>query len=170
MGFYVIHFAQQPGTVARSGTARSGTETAFHQKKYLLPAALIGDHEVAGSFFVSYFLTGRFSLAHTFRDYPSPDVNLKLLDAKAAARLGDTQKTAALAQQVKQQRQASSGTPQQWKAYGERLQTLVTKAVAAGVLADRGDVSKTFARFDQGSAASSRSAAARVAGLPLPGG
>ena len=69
LGLYVLHFIQQPSVVARCGTARSGTETAFHQPKYLLPAAAIGDHEVAGSFFVSYFLTGRFSLQHTYEKY-----------------------------------------------------------------------------------------------------
>src|SRR6478609_5568379 len=47
-GFYVLHFSQQPGVAERCGTARAGTEMAFHEPKYMLPAILIGDHEVAG--------------------------------------------------------------------------------------------------------------------------
>ncbi|RRA47923.1 hypothetical protein [Acidipila sp. EB88] len=62
LDFYTLHFAQQPGDMPRTGVARSGTEDGFHMKKYLIPAALIGDHEVAGSFFVAYYCTGRFSL------------------------------------------------------------------------------------------------------------
>jgi hypothetical protein len=69
LGLYTLHFAQQPGPVPRGGIARSGTEDGFHMKKYLIPAALIGDHEVAGSFFVAYYLTGRFGL---YKQYARP--------------------------------------------------------------------------------------------------
>ena len=62
LGFYTLHFAQQSGSFPRGGIARSGTEAGIHTKAYLLPAALIGDQEIAGSFFVAYFLTGRFNL------------------------------------------------------------------------------------------------------------
>ncbi len=72
LGFYSLHFAQQPGEIPRSGLARSGTETAIHTKKYLIPAALIGDHEVAGSFFVAYFLTGRFGLYKEYLHHSRP--------------------------------------------------------------------------------------------------
>ncbi len=72
LGLYTLHFAQQPGPMPRGGIARSGTEDGFHMKKYLIPAALIGDHEVAGSFFVAYYLTGRFGLYKQYAKYAEP--------------------------------------------------------------------------------------------------
>lgn len=74
LGLYSMHFTQQPGPMPRSGLARSGTEDGIHMKKYLIPAALIGDHEVAGSFFVSYFLTGRFGLYNQYKKYAAPSL------------------------------------------------------------------------------------------------
>ncbi len=73
-GFYAMHFAQQPGSFPRGSIARSGTEAGIHTKAYLLPAALIGDHEIAGSFFVAYFLTGRFGLYKTYARHPGPSL------------------------------------------------------------------------------------------------
>lgn len=71
-GFSILHFPQKPGSIPRSGVASSGTETAIHVKKYLIPAAMIGDHEVAGSFFVAYLLTGRFNLYKEYVRHSSP--------------------------------------------------------------------------------------------------
>ncbi len=70
LGLYSVHFAQQPGATPRADVARSGTEDGFHMKKYLVPFALIGDHEIAGSFFVAYFLTGRFGLWKQYELHP----------------------------------------------------------------------------------------------------
>lgn len=124
LGFYVLHFIQQPGVAERCGTARVGTEVAFHQPKYLVPAALIGDHEVAGSFFVAYFLTGRFGLQHTYErfaatlDHPRPDA-------------------------------ASVGNTKQWRQYRERLNGAIAEAVDDGTLRGKKELRRVFAVLDR---------------------
>ena len=124
LGLYVLHFTQQPGIARRCGTARAGTETAFHEPKYLLPAALIGDHEVAGSFFVAYFLTGRFSLQHTYERFaatpsdPHPD-------------------------------RAVVGTSKQWRRNRERFEGAVDDAVKDGVLHTRKELREVFTLLDR---------------------
>jgi hypothetical protein len=123
-GFYVLHFIQQPGITRRCGTARAGTEAAFHEKKYLVPAAMIGDHEVAGSFFVAYFLTGRFGLQHTYERF--------------AAMPSDSHPDRAVV-----------GTSSQWQQYRERFDGTVTDAVKDGILRTRGELRKVFTLLDR---------------------
>jgi hypothetical protein len=124
LGMYVLHFIQQPGVAQRCGTARVGTEVAFHQPKYLVPAALIGDHEVAGSFFVAYFLTGRFGLQHTYERF--------------AAMEDHPEADAALA-----------GTAKQWNQYRERLDGAIADAVDDGTLRSRKELRSVFQQLDR---------------------
>jgi hypothetical protein len=123
-GLYVLHFIQQPGVARRCGTARSGTEVAFHQPKYLVPAALIGDHEVAGSFFVAYFFTGRFGLQHTYEHFAAtgnrPEADTAIL-----------------------------GTESQWRRYREQLDAAIAEAVDDGTLNRRKELRAFFARLDR---------------------
>jgi hypothetical protein len=73
LGFYSLHFAQQPGDIPRSGLARSGTETVLYTKKYLIPAIVLGDWELPTSIAASYVLTGRFSLYRQYAEHLPPD-------------------------------------------------------------------------------------------------
>ena len=146
MGFYVRHFVQQPSALPRSDIARSGTEAGFHQKKYLLPAALIGDHEVAGSFFVSYFLTGRFSLAHTFRDHPSPAV-ASLIEQEPVTGHG-REHAAQLKDELQQARATAVGSAQQWAAYRERFNVILEDAARDNIIHEREDPRHIFRSFD----------------------
>ena len=124
LGFYALHFSQQPGVAQRCGTARAGTEMAFHEPKYMLPAILIGDHEVAGSFLVAYFLTGRFGLQHTYERFaatpsdPHPD-------------------------------RAVVGTSKQWQSYRERFDGAVDDAVKDGILRTRKELREVFTLLDR---------------------
>ncbi len=106
LGLYGMHFAQQPGSLPRGGLARSGTEAAIHTKKYLIPAALIGDHELAGSFFVAYFFTGRFGL---YKNY-----------ARSARTL--------------QGEAGGVGSADEWASYQERFSVLRAEGDAAALL------------------------------------
>ncbi len=130
LGFYSMHFAQQPGDLPRSGVSQSGTETAIHMKKYLIPAALIGDHEVAGSFFVAYFLTGRFGVYKEFSHHPSslavgpetaPEIEEEDRDEVQWSYVG----TAA-----EQKRWTVLGSPQDWADYRERFAEMQDSAEA----------------------------------------
>jgi hypothetical protein len=128
LGFYSMHFAQQPGDLPRSTLSQSGTETAIHMKKYLIPAALIGDHEVAGSFFVAYFLTGRFGIYKEFSHHPSalsaegePEPEEEHRDEIQWSYVGTDA----------EQRQASVlGLRQDWATYRERF-AAIQQSVAA---------------------------------------
>ena len=106
LGLYGMHFAQQPVSLPRGGLARSGTEAAIHTKKYLIPAALIGDHELAGSFFVAYFFTGRFGL---YKNY-----------ARSARTL--------------QGEAGGVGSADEWASYQERFSVLRAEGDAAALL------------------------------------
>jgi hypothetical protein len=129
LGFHTMHFAQQPGDLPRSGLAQSGTETAFHMKKYLIAAALIGDHEVAGSFFVAYFLTGRFGLYKEYSRHSSPSIVETEAEAKRAKEDGDEAEWNALRTDVEEQRAAVTGSPEEWAGYRQRYATLRESAI-----------------------------------------
>jgi hypothetical protein len=88
-----IHFTQQPDPRPRSGLARSRTKDGIHMKKSLIPAALIGDYQVAGSFFVSYFLTGRFGLYSQYKKYAAPSLPHPFAKAAAQAATSATVRT-----------------------------------------------------------------------------
>ncbi len=126
LGFYSAHFAQQPGDLPRSGLAQSGTETGIHMKKYLIAAALIGDHEVAGSFFVAYFLTGRFGLYKEFSHHPSSSTIELETAAKAAKEDDDNVQASYLQDQADESRAAVMGLPQEWADYRQRFAMLQT--------------------------------------------
>jgi len=121
LGFYTMHFAQQPGDLPRSGLAQSGTETGFHMKKYLIPAALIGDHEVAGSFFVAYFLTGRFGIFKEYSHHPSASIVEFEAKAKAAHKEKDEDAAAAFKAAANDTRDDIIGSEQDWDSYRERF-------------------------------------------------
>jgi hypothetical protein len=130
LGFHTMHFAQQPGDLPRSGLAQSGTETAFHMKKYLIAAALIGDHEVAGSFFVAYFFTGRFGLYKEYSRHTSSSIVEIEAEAKKAKDDGDEAEWNALQTEVEEKRAAVTGSPEDWAEYKERYATLRGSAIA----------------------------------------
>jgi hypothetical protein len=115
LGFYTLHFAQQPGPIRRSGIARSGTETVIHMKKYLIPTIVLGDWELPTSIFASYILTGRFSLYKEFARYPSTnttsptDDSIKQTLNEATHQITIPQPTDII------------GTPQQWSTLRTRF-------------------------------------------------
>jgi hypothetical protein len=113
LGFYSMHFAQQPGDIPRSGLARSGPETVIHMKKYLIPTIVLGDFELPTSFFAAYIFTGRFGLYKQFSAHPSS--SLTTLE-------GDTEATA------EQERASILGSPQEWAAYRDRFAAIQSSA------------------------------------------
>jgi hypothetical protein len=128
LGFYSMHFAQQPGDMPRSGLAQSGTETAIHMKKYLIPAALIGDHEVAGSFFVSYFLTGRFGLYKEYSKHPDSSIVELEAETKTAKQDHDAAMASSLHLAADEARAGVVGTKDGWEDYRERYALLQASA------------------------------------------
>ena len=130
LGFYTMHFAQQPGDMPRSGLARSGTEDGFHMKKYLIPAALIGDHEVAGSFFVAYYCTGRFGLYKEYALHPDASIVADEADAEAAKREGDTAQYTTLIGATQRARLEVLGDKAEWAAYRQQFAAILASPEA----------------------------------------
>ena len=121
LGFYTMHFSQQPGDLPRSGLAQSGTETGFHMKKYFIPAALIGEHEVAGSFLVAYFLTGRFGIFKEYSHHPSASILELERKAQIARKNHDDEAASAFQAAAKDVRDDIIGSEQDWACYRERF-------------------------------------------------
>ena len=130
LGFYTMHFAQQPGDMPRSAVAQSGTETAIHMKKYLIPAALIGDHEVAGSFFVAYFFTGRFGVYKEFSRNPSSLSAEGDTEPEAEEENRDEIQWSYVGTDAEQKRSTLLGLPQDWAAYRDRFAEIQQSAEA----------------------------------------
>jgi hypothetical protein len=121
LGFYAMHFSQKPGSVPRSGTASSGTETAIHMKKYLIAAALIGDHEVAGSFFVAYFLTGRFGQYKEYVRHSTPSLTELEMKRRSQNEQGDAAGLRETKAEISTQRAETTGTKEEWISYRQRF-------------------------------------------------
>ena len=137
LGFYSMHFAQMPGDLPRTGVACSGTETGIHMKKYLLPAAAIGDHEVAGSFFVAYFFTGRFGLYKEYERHPTREgVGLETAE-KQAKTMGDAERMGTLKDAMKEQRDGVLGDAAEWTEYRRRFAEIRASGEAADAAIER---------------------------------
>ena len=140
LGFYSMHFAQQPGPMPRAEVARSGTEDGFHMKKYLIPAALIGDHEVAGSFLVAYFLTGRFGLYKQYTRHavepPSEHPAARGAGEPAFERAAASASPSAASPETAGS--PVTGSPEQWAALEARFAALQAAPDVRAVAPDRG--------------------------------
>ena len=132
-GFYSLHFAQLPGALPRAGLARSGTEDAIHMKKYLIPAALIGDHEVAGSFFVAYYLTGRFGLYKQYTRNATAGAAELDGEAKQAKQRGDEDEAIVLAADAQSDRDAMLGSRDAWASYRARFKAMCAQPELEGL-------------------------------------
>jgi uncharacterized protein YbaA (DUF1428 family) len=132
LGFYSMHFAQKPGSIRRSGTASSGTEAAIHIKKYWMSAALIGDHEVAGSFFVAYLLTDRFSLYKESTHYATPTLTELEAERRTEVHDGEQQQAQATKQEIVLDRAEITGTLQEWQDYQRRFAAIAEAADLTG--------------------------------------
>jgi hypothetical protein len=148
LGFYCMHFEQKPGNIRRSGTASSGTEAAIHIKKYFIPAALIGDHEIAGSFLLTYLLTGRFSLYKEYAHYPSSELTSLEAKRKDASEDDDSQEARAIEDQILLKRAEINGTDKEWEAYRQRF-TELTRIAEADTSEKKAQIKKLL---DSGSA------------------
>jgi hypothetical protein len=130
LGFYSMHFAQTPGDLPRSALAQSGTETAIHMKKYLIPAALIGDHEVAGSFFVAYFLTGRFGIYKEFSHHPTSLSVERDMEPEPEEENRDEIQWSYVGTAAEQKQSSVLGLQQDWADYRERFAAIQRSAEA----------------------------------------
>jgi hypothetical protein len=130
LGFYTMHFPQQPGDLPRCNLARSGTETVIHTKKYLIPAIVFGDFELPTSFFAAYIFTGRFGLYKEFSHHPSPSIVALESNERSAKAEGNKPLQESLHASAEQERTTILGTPQEWAAYRERFAAIQSSTEA----------------------------------------
>jgi hypothetical protein len=137
LGFYTMHFAQQPGPIARTGLARSGTETVIHMKKYLIPIIVLGDFELPTAIFASYIFTGQFGLYKQFSHHPAPSIVALESDRRSAKKQGDHASEAALQVSIERQQTDIIGSPQEWASYRDRFAAIQRSPEAQSLSADR---------------------------------
>jgi hypothetical protein len=151
--FYVLHFAQLPGTIKRSTEARSGTEQLYRSKKLLVPMLIFADHALP---FVaaSYVLTGRFNPEHELEHYPNADVteiDQEIRDAKADS---DEPRKDELQSFIRDEDAELVGTAQEWKEYHSLYDSLADEAVRRELIPDRDFISRVYKFLDHASAIS----------------
>jgi len=145
--FYVLHFAQLPGTIKRSSECRSGTEQLYHSKKLLIPMAIFAPHEL-GVVAASYVLTGRFNPEHELERHPSPqasELDQEIREAKAEK---DGARKAELQTLLSEQKADVVGTSAEWKEYRERFDALAEQAVRDEIVPDREFLEHLFKFLD----------------------
>jgi len=145
--FYVLHFAQLPGTIKRSSECRSGTEQLYHSKKLLIPMAVFAPHEL-GVVAASYVLTGRFNPEHELERHPSPqasELDQEMREAKAEKDRARKKELQAL---ISEQKADVVGASAEWKNYREQLEALTEQAVRDEVVPDREFLDHLFKFLD----------------------
>jgi hypothetical protein len=136
LGFYTMHFPQQPGPLPRGGLARSGTETVIHTKKYLIPAIVFGDFELPTSIFAAYIFTGRFGLYKEFSRHPSPSIIALEYNERSAKAEGNKPLQESLHAAAQQERIDIIGSPQEWASYRERFAAIQKSTEAKNLSPD----------------------------------
>ena len=146
--FYVLHFAQLPGTIKRSSECRSGTEQLYHSKKLLVPMILFAGHELP---FVaaSYVLTGRFNPERELEQHPTAETSELDEEIRQAKVEKDMERKAQLEALVNEQSAELTGTAKEWKDYRELFDSLADDAVRREVIPDREFVNRMFKFLDR---------------------
>jgi soluble cytochrome b562 len=146
--FRVLHIAQVPGTIKRSSEARAGTEQLYRSKKLLVPMLIFADHELP---FVaaSYLLTGRFNPEHELEEHPTAEVTDISYQIKQAKSEKDTARAEELGAAAGEARKHVVGTSKEWQQYREDFDSVVEEAVSQQIIAERGDLDRTFKHLDK---------------------
>ncbi len=146
--FRVLHFSQVPGTVKRSSECRSGTEQLYHSKKLLVPMAIFADHELP-VVAASYVLTGRFNPERELEEHPSAEATEIDYQIRQAKSEKDAALTADLEKAKNEERDRYLGTPQEWKQYRARLNSMIQEAVDDEIIPERSYLAHVFRDVDE---------------------
>jgi hypothetical protein len=136
--YYVMHFAQLPGTTKRSTECREGTEQLYRSKKLLVPMAFFAWHELPVAV-GSYMLTGRFNPEHEFEQHATVhevELNREITLAKEDDNLDDAQlaklETASQAEKV-----SIVGSAKQWQDYRAQFDLILARDIEDGTIQNR---------------------------------
>jgi len=145
LNYYVMHFAQLPGTIKRSTDPREGMEQLYRSKKIALPLAFgVWYPEVPGGAAGLYFLTGRFNPEHEFERHATARES-ELDHQEVVARSDDDEtREVQLKLAVLKERADVVGTTAEWKSYREEFDSIVDAAVRDGLITDRASLGHVF--------------------------
>jgi hypothetical protein len=149
-GYYVLHFAQLPGTIKRSSACREGTEQLYHSKKLLVPMVIFAGHELP--FVVgSYLLTGRFNPEHEFEQHATIEESELRYEIKQARDEDEAEprQLQAWTSQANRERDDIVGTAQEWAGFRDQFNSIVQEAIAAGVIPNRAALDHVFKDLDE---------------------
>jgi hypothetical protein len=146
--FYVLHFAQLPGTIKRSSECRNATEQLYHSKKLLVPMLIFADHELP---FVaaSYLLTGRFNPEHELEHHSTPQSAELDRELRAARADGDATREVEIERLLQGERAEIVGTAEEWKQYREDFDFLAADAVSREIIPNRDFLDHFFKFLDK---------------------
>jgi hypothetical protein len=131
MELRVTRFSQLPSDLRRSDNAREATETIFRTKKCLFPMML--RPEYLGFFTASYWISGRFNVEKTFRQF-GPDEALASVELAGEAK-PELARTAAAEAEA-------------WQGYKTSLAGEVKQAEALGVIQSEGELKDVFRELE----------------------
>jgi hypothetical protein len=146
--YYVLHFAQLPGTIKRSTPAREGTEQVYRAKRLAVPLALADWHIVPPAA-MAYFLTGKFDPQREFELHVTPHESELVHEKQLAEFDDDDARVKQLSAAAREERVGVVGSSREWKVLRAQFDSLVDNAVKSGIISDRGVLDHVFKQLTE---------------------
>lgn len=146
--YYVLHFAQVPGTYRRSDKSREGVEELFHAKKWMIPLAYLTHYEFP-VFISTYVLLGRFNPQHELEKHSSPAATDLAVQIKAAKAMKDKVHVKELEAEKKQERARVVGEKQEWKQYRKEFDAMLKEAIRTSTIPAGNSAKNVFKQMDK---------------------
>lgn len=146
--YYVLHFAQLPGTIKRSSPPREGTEQLYRAKKLAVPLAILDWHMVPPAA-MAYLLTGKFDPQRDFELHATPHESELAQEKQVAEFDDDDARVKQLDVAVRDERVDVLGSSREWKTFREQFDSLVDEAVKAEVISSRSALDHVFKQLTE---------------------
>jgi len=146
--YYVVHFAQLPGTIKRSTPAREATEQLYRAKRLAVPLALADWHIVPPAA-IAYLLTGKFDPQREFEAHATPRESEFVHEKQVAELDDDLARVKQLDAAEREERIELLGSSSQWKTLRDQFDSIVDDAVKAQLIPDRSSLDRVFKRLSE---------------------
>jgi hypothetical protein len=146
--YYVLHFAQLPGTIKRSTPAREGTEQLYRAKRLAVPLAVIDWHMVPPAA-MAYLFTGKFDPQREYEFHATPEES-ELFHEKEVAQLDDDDAQAKkLDAAEREERFDVLGSGRDWKQFRTQFDASIDKAIQNGSIPNRDAIDHVFKNLSE---------------------
>jgi len=146
--YYVLHFAQLPGTIKRSTPARAGTEQLYRAKRLAVPLA-IADWHIVPPAAMLYLATGKFDPQREFERHVTPHATELVHERQAAELSDDDARSKQLEFAEREERIDILGNEHEWKTFRDKFDSLLDDAVRARIISDRGSLDRVFRQLTE---------------------